>query len=123
MRVSFLAVEQGPSAAVYSSESLVGAFKIYDRNGDKLLSRDDIRTVLSRRITLVRESQVVTDEMLDQILKLYTLDADGKLNYLQFIKGEGPKTMVNILNQQSHLERMLKVFDKDNRHALRESNQ
>jgi len=57
-------------------EELRNSFKFFDLNGDGLISAHELRTVL----TTIGEK--MTDQEIDDVIKSWDLNKDGKIDYI-----------------------------------------
>eukprot|EP00298_Acanthocystis_sp_HF-20_P016902 c21621_g3_i2.p1 GENE.c21621_g3_i2~~c21621_g3_i2.p1 ORF type:complete len:167 (-),score=68.94 c21621_g3_i2:20-469(-) len=63
-----------------SEEDVVNAFRVFDKEGNGLVSAAELRHVLTNL------GEKLTEEEVDTMLKEADIDADGNINYEQFTK-------------------------------------
>ena len=56
-------------------EELLEAFRVFDKNGDGLISRDELRNVMNCM------GETLTDEELDEMVHEADLNGDGMVDY------------------------------------------
>ena len=56
------------------------AFNVMDANGDGQVTKDELKTLLSGL------GEEVTDEIVDEMIKIADQDGDGKVNFDEFCK-------------------------------------
>ncbi len=61
-------------------EQLIETFKVFDRDGNGLLSGQELKYVMA----VVGE--VLTDQEVDELIKQADVDGDGFINYQEFVK-------------------------------------
>jgi calmodulin len=61
-------------------EQLIETFKVFDRDGNGLLSGQELKYVMA----VVGE--VLTDTEVDELIKQADVDGDGFINYQEFVK-------------------------------------
>lgn len=64
---------------ILSEEDLRNAFRVLDKDGDKLISNEELKYLLS---TL---GENMTEEEVDEIIKDIDQDSDGYINYEEFV--------------------------------------
>ena len=62
-------------------EQLAEAFKVFDKDGDGQISREELQQVLMALL-----GEAVNDEELDEMIKEGDNDGDGMINYEEFVK-------------------------------------
>ena len=62
------------------TEELKKAFSVMDANGDGVVTKDELKTLLKGL------GEDVTDEVVDEMIKLADSDGDGKVNFDEFCK-------------------------------------
>ncbi|XP_022113858.1 calcium-binding protein E63-1 isoform X2 [Pieris rapae] len=62
------------------TKDLLAAFKVFDRDDNGYITRDELRTALE----IIGEP--VTDAQLNQVLALGDIDHDGRIDYEEFVK-------------------------------------
>ncbi|NXU49963.1 EFHB protein, partial [Turnix velox] len=78
-RATLAAVRQSLKKANYENfDMLLEAFRHYDKNGDGMIDKDDLRK------TCYQLNLNVDDELLDSLFDYCDLDKDGQINYLEF---------------------------------------
>ncbi|KAM9648118.1 LOW QUALITY PROTEIN: EF-hand domain-containing family member B [Morphnus guianensis] len=78
-RAVFTAVRQSLKKANYENfDMLVEAFRHYDKNGDGMIDKDDLRK------SCFQLNVNLDDELLDSLFDYCDLDKDGLINYLEF---------------------------------------
>ncbi|XP_026233521.1 guanylyl cyclase-activating protein 2-like [Anabas testudineus] len=70
------------------------SFKVYDKDGNGYVEKDELRSIIDSIYRLKRvsktdtsEPQFTLDEVVDRILQAVDSDGDGKINMEEFIKG------------------------------------
>lgn len=63
-----------------TEEDLIEAFKIFDKDGNGVISADELRTVMK---TL---GEKLTTEEAEEMIKEADIDGDGFINYHEFVK-------------------------------------
>lgn len=63
-----------------TEDEFIEAFKVFDRDGNGLVSAAELRHVMTSM------GEKMTDEEVDEIIKEAQLDGDGMLNYEGFVK-------------------------------------
>ena len=58
---------------------LIEMFEVFDRNGDGLLSKDEIKNLFDSI------NEEISDEILEEFIKEADLDNDGKINFQEFV--------------------------------------
>ncbi|XP_035229601.1 calcium-binding protein E63-1-like [Stegodyphus dumicola] len=61
-------------------EDLLAAFRVFDKDGNGYITRDELKMAMD----LIGES--VTEVQLDNMLKVTDIDNDGRINYEEFVK-------------------------------------
>jgi len=61
-------------------EDLLAAFRVFDKDGNGYITRDELKTAMD----LIGEA--VTESQLDDMLKATDIDNDGRINYEEFVK-------------------------------------
>merc|ERR1719299_292259 len=70
-----------------TEEELVEAFKVFDRDGSGLINASEMRHVMSNL------GEKISDEEMDEMLREADVDADGKIDYEEFVRmmmADGP---------------------------------
>ena len=63
-----------------TEEELREAFKVFDRDGNQLISAAELRQVMT---TL---GEKLTDEEVDEMIREADIDGDGQINYEEFVR-------------------------------------
>jgi calmodulin len=63
-----------------TQEDLAQQFKVFDRDGDGLISADECKHVLAGL------GEKLTDKEIDEMIRAFDLDGDGHINYEEFVK-------------------------------------
>merc|ERR1712022_73299 len=63
-----------------TEEELVEAFKVFDRDGNGLISAAELRHVMTNL------GEKPTDEEVDEMIREAYVDGDGAINYEEFVK-------------------------------------
>lgn len=63
-----------------SEEEIVDAFKVFDKNGDGLISTVELRHVMTNL------GEKLSEEEVDEMLEEADIDANGNINYNDFVK-------------------------------------
>lgn len=85
-RIQAIRDEQEESAASKHDENddvtedLIAAFRVFDRDGNGFITRDELQTAME----MIGES--LTETQLSQLLAIADLDKDGKINYEEFTR-------------------------------------
>ena len=58
---------------------LIEMFEVFDRDGDGLLSKDEIKNLFDSI------NEEISDEILEEFIKEADLDNDGKINFQEFV--------------------------------------
>lgn len=61
-------------------KELIETFEVFDRNGDGLLSKEELKYVMESI------GEHVSDEILDEFIRQADIDEDGNINYQEFVK-------------------------------------
>lgn len=61
-------------------EDLLAAFRVFDKDGNGYITRDELKMAMD----LIGET--VTEAQLDDMLKASDIDHDGRINYEEFVK-------------------------------------
>ncbi|XP_063159943.1 EF-hand domain-containing family member B [Candoia aspera] len=79
-RAVFTAIRQNLKKANYHNfDTLLHAFHHYDKDGDRKISREDLKS------TCYQLNLDLDDELLDSLFNYCDLDKDGFINYLEFV--------------------------------------
>ncbi|XP_055700923.1 calcium-binding protein E63-1 isoform X3 [Phlebotomus papatasi] len=62
------------------TQDLIAAFRVFDRDGNGYITRDELQTAMD----MIGEN--VTEAQLTEMLALADLDKDGRINYEEFIR-------------------------------------
>ncbi|XP_059615652.1 calcium-binding protein E63-1 isoform X2 [Phlebotomus argentipes] len=62
------------------TQDLIAAFRVFDRDGNGFITRDELQTAMD----MIGET--VTEAQLTEMLALADLDKDGRINYEEFIR-------------------------------------
>ena len=63
-----------------TEEELVEAFKVFDRDGNGLISAAELRHVMTNL------GEKLTDEEVDEMIREAGVDGDGHINYEEFVR-------------------------------------
>jgi len=63
-----------------ATQDLIAAFRVFDRDGNGFITRDELHTAMEMMQETVTEAQV------NEMLQLADLDKDGKINYEEFAR-------------------------------------
>ena len=63
-----------------TEEDIREAFKVFDRDGNQLISAAELRQVMT---TL---GEKLTDEEVDEMIREADIDGDGQINYEEFVR-------------------------------------
>ena len=63
-----------------ADDELFEAFKVFDRDGDSFISRDELRLVLSNL------GEKLSDQEIDEMVHEADIDGDGQINYEEFLR-------------------------------------
>ena len=69
----------GPEA-IAQDDGIEEAFKVFDRDGNQLISAAELRQVMT---TL---GDKLTDEEVDEMIREADIDGDGHINYEEFVR-------------------------------------
>ena len=76
----FLSTEASKMRDTDSEEEIGAAFAVFDRDGSGTISTSDFRHIMSNL------GERLTDDEMDEMMRDANVDADGKLNYNDFLK-------------------------------------
>ncbi|CAG9863725.1 unnamed protein product [Phyllotreta striolata] len=62
------------------SSDLKAAFEVFDNDRDGFITKEELKTAME----MIGEA--VTDEQLDQVIRMADIDKDGRINYEEFVK-------------------------------------
>ncbi|KAL5283477.1 hypothetical protein ACFFRR_006010 [Megaselia abdita] len=62
------------------TEDLIAAFRVFDRDGNGFITRDELQTAME----MIGES--LTDSQVSELLAIADLDKDGRINYEEFTR-------------------------------------
>ena len=63
-----------------SEDEIKEAFKVFDKDGDGLISAAELRHVMTNL------GEKLTDEEVDEMIREADVDGDGQINYEEFVK-------------------------------------
>ena len=63
-----------------TEEELIDAFKVFDRDGNGLISAAELRHVMTNL------GEKLSDEEVDEMIREADIDGDGHINYEEFVK-------------------------------------
>ena len=63
-----------------TEEELIEAFKVFDRDGNGLISAQELKHVM------ISLGEKITDEEVDEMIKEADIDGDGYINYEEFVR-------------------------------------
>lgn len=70
----------GPDDDDDITQDLIAAFRVFDRDGNGYITRDELQTAME----MIQEN--VTENQVNEMLALADLDKDGKINYEEFAR-------------------------------------
>eukprot|EP01101_Sappina_pedata_P009203 TRINITY_DN52_c0_g2_i1.p2 TRINITY_DN52_c0_g2~~TRINITY_DN52_c0_g2_i1.p2 ORF type:complete len:161 (-),score=90.22 TRINITY_DN52_c0_g2_i1:99-554(-) len=78
-------IRQTKSSDPNPEEELLEAFKVFDKNGDGLISYDELKQVMSNL------GEVLSDAELAEMIREADSDGDGQISFPEFVKMMGTK--------------------------------
>merc|ERR1712217_97942 len=76
----FLSLQARKMRDTDTEEELIGAFKVFDRDGNGFISAAELRHVMTNL------GEKLTDEEVDEMIREADVDGDGQINYEEFVK-------------------------------------
>ncbi|XP_066264508.1 calmodulin-beta-like [Branchiostoma lanceolatum] len=76
--LEFLTMMEKRKEKIDASDVISEAFRVFDTNGDGFLSAEELRHVMTCL------GQQLTDEDVEDMVRLADKDGDGKINYAEF---------------------------------------
>ena len=72
-----------------TEEELIEAFKVFDRDGNGLISAAELRHVMTNL------GEKLTDEEVDEIIRAADADCDGHMNHEEFVWARNRDDQIN----------------------------
>jgi calmodulin len=66
--------------AAHGNEKLIESFKVFDEDGNGVISAAELRHVMTNL------GEELTDEEVDEMIRGADVDGDGQINYEEFVK-------------------------------------
>ena len=75
-----------------TEDELIEAFKVFDRDGNGLISAAELRHVMTNL------GEKLTDEEVDEMIREADIDGDGHINYEEFVRMMMAKWVIILYN-------------------------